>query len=266
MTMNYAISIQTPEIVDEAPLALLTGTFEERLKKAAAYGYTGVELVVCHPELLDPDAIRQLLARYGLKPAAVATGFIRGYRKLTLINSDAHTRDAAAQLLCDLVRFAHAIGAPVVTVGGFRGTAALAGSREEAARQLHTALSGADALAEQLQIKIALEPIQFPESDFLTNAPEVCSFIGEGGYRAVGLLLDIYHVLASEPDALDAFRCNQSQLFHIHLADTDRRPLGLGAFDFGQLRAVLEEIHYHGWQSIELPRGSDPDKNGQLPW
>lgn len=255
----------TPEVQGEAPLALLEGTFEQRLEKAAACGYQGIELVCCDPARLDPAQIAGLLARYHLKAAAVATGFVAGSRGLNLVHADAAIRLQAAQLLQELVRFAAAVGAPVVTIGGFRGKAAFVGSLEAARTYLHEALSAVDPLARQLNVTVALEPLRAGESDLLNNAQQVCDFIEEGGYSAVGLLLDIFHVLLSEPAPLEAFRIHRSRLVHVHLADTDRKALGKGSYDFGPMEAVLKEIGYQGWQSVELPRGDDPDGNGFLP-
>lgn len=262
--MKFAISVITPEVQGEAPLALLEGSFEERLQKAAAIGYRGIELVVSDPLRLDPGTLLDQLARYGLEPAAVATGFVFGSRGLRLVDPDPAVCHGAAELLQNLVRLAAGLGAKVVTIGGFRGKAEPVGGLENAKRILHEGLRGADCLAQELGVTIALEPLRRGESDLLNNAQEVCDLIREGGYGAVGLLLDVYH-MAEEPDALEAFRKYRDCLVHVHLADTDRRALGLGSVDFAGMEAVLGEIGYCGWQSVELPRADDPDGNGRLP-
>ena len=262
--MQFAVSIKTPEVQGEAPLALFSGTFEERLRKAAAQGYRGVELIVSDPTQLDARMLVSQMEAAGLKPAAVATGFIAGSRGLTLVSSDADVHAGATKVLTELVRFAAQVGCSVVTIGGFRGKAAFVGSLEQAKQQLHEALSAADPLACELGIVIALEPLRSGESDLLNNAREVCEFIDAGGYKAVGLLLDIYHTV-EEPDPLNAFRLYRGRLTHVHLADTGRKALGQGSEDFLTLEQVLQEIGYNGWQSVELPRAEDPDGNGQLP-
>lgn len=263
--MKFAISVITPEVPGEAPLGLLEGTFEERLEKAAALGYQGIELLSCDPVRLDPAQIAAQLSRHGLKAAAVATGYIAGSRGLTLVSQDPVIRQQAAQLLRELIRFAAAVGAPIVTIGGFRGKAAFVGSLEEAKGYLHEALAAADPLARELNVTIALEPIRPGETDLLNNAAEVCALIDEGGYSCVKLLLDIFHVLPGEPEQEEAFRIYRDRLVHVHLADTDRKALGLGTYDFGPMEAILKDIGYQGWQSVELPRAEDPDGNGRLP-
>ena len=262
--MKFAISIKTPEVEKEAPLALLSGTFEERLKKAADYGYRGVELIVSDPARLDVQQLLSQLKAHGLVPVAVATGFVAGSRGLTLVSSDENIHARAAALLRELVEFAARLGCELVTIGGFRGRAADAGGSENAKRQIHAALAGADPLAQQLGVTIALEPLRSSEFDLLNNAQEVCDLIDAGGYKAVGLLLDVYH-MAEEPDLLDAFRKYRDRLFHVHLADTDRKALGSGKVDFMAIEQTLKELDYTGWQSVELPRGAEPDRNGFLP-
>ena len=44
--MKLALATPTPEVEVPVPVALLSGTFEERLQKAARLGYDGVELLV----------------------------------------------------------------------------------------------------------------------------------------------------------------------------------------------------------------------------
>ena len=260
--MPFAISIITPEVHREAPLALLEGTFDQRLDKAASYGYEGVELVTCDPAVLNGAEIAGQLSRHGLKAAAVATGCIAASRGLTLAAYDAGVRRQALRLLEELIRFCAGVGSRVVTIGSFRGKAEAAGGLEAAWGQLHEAISAVDALACELDVTLALEPINKGESDFLTDARETCRFIDAGGYRSVGLLLDSYHVFLSENEPLDAFRTYRERLVHVHLADSERKAVGSGTIDFKGMEQVLEEIGYLGWQSAELARSDAPDENG----
>lgn len=116
-----------------------------------------------------------------------------------LIDTEENVRQPLRPLE-ELIRFSAAAGSKVVTIGSFRGRAAPAGGLEAAGRQLHEAISAVDELACELDVTIALEPINKGESDFLTDACETCRFIDAGGYRSVGLLLDSYHVFLSESE------------------------------------------------------------------
>ena len=72
--MKLALVTLTPEVMLSVPVALLSGTFTERMQKAAKLGYDGVELMVARPDQLDAGAIRSQTSALGLEIAAVASG------------------------------------------------------------------------------------------------------------------------------------------------------------------------------------------------
>lgn len=259
--MRLAVSIISPEVRGEAPLALLSGSFAQRCAKAAAMGYRGVELVVCEPAGLSLSQVSDTLAANGLAPAAIATGFLAGGYGLTLTGPDPKLRAQAQTRLEELIRLAAALGSPIVTVGSFRGRAAALGGVAPAKEQLHRVLAEAEPLCRELGVRLALEPICPQESDFLNDADQVLEFLEAGDHSHCGLLLDSYHVFLGEKEPLDCFRRHARRLIHVHLADLRRKPVGRGGIDFAAMEEVLAEIGYEGWQSAELARGDDPDEN-----
>ena len=90
-------------------------------------GYDGVELMVLDPAKLDAGEVRSKAQAAGLAIAAIASGAQAGVGRLTLLAADQATRAEAATRLRQLVDFAAAVGAPLVTIGGFRGRLAAAG-------------------------------------------------------------------------------------------------------------------------------------------
>ena len=54
-----------------------------------------------------------------------------------------------------------------------------------------------------------------------------------------------------ESNIADAIRAAGSQIGHVHLADSNRRPAGLGHTDFKPVFAALKEIGYGGYVSAE---------------
>jgi sugar phosphate isomerase/epimerase len=118
--MKLAVVTLTQEVKTTVPVALLSGTFAERLEKAARLGYDGVELMALRPQELSPQAIREQVAALGLEVAAIASGAIAMADKLWLLASPEVSQRAVARLHA-LIDFAAAVGAPLVTIGGFRG-------------------------------------------------------------------------------------------------------------------------------------------------
>ncbi|MGC8878830.1 MAG: sugar phosphate isomerase/epimerase family protein [Anaerolineae bacterium] len=256
--MKLALCIQTPEIDTPGPVALLSGTFEEKVRKAAALDVEGVELAPMDPAALDAVAIRDLLRRYNLEVAAVATVSL-GLSGLTLLHHDPFVSAQARSRLDDLIRFAAAVGAPLVTVGSFRGRSGDSGAEGRA--KLARILREAASFAEQQSVRLVIEPMNRFQADFITTAEEGLSFLQEIGHPAVGLLLDTNHMLTEETSWSEPFRrvMEAGRLWHVHLADSNRRAPGHGLIDFGPILHILRDIGYAHYLSIEVFPKPDPD-------
>src|SRR3989304_1702274 len=118
--MKLALATQTSEVGSPAAVSLLSGTFEERAAKAAAWGAAGLELLPIDPAALDPQAVRKILQRNGLEAAAIGSVLL-GFAGLTLLHSDPKIAAQAESRLHALIDFAAAVGAPLVGLGGHPG-------------------------------------------------------------------------------------------------------------------------------------------------
>jgi len=257
--MKLSLAIQTPEVAPLVPVALLTGTFEEKLAKAARLGVEGVELMVADPARLDAAAIRRSLQASGLRAAAIGSGAVAFATGLTLLHADASRSAQAGQRLRDLIGLAAAVGAPLVTIGSFRGRLASAGVGARAS--LVSILQDAGQAAASLGVRLALEPLNRYEADVLHTAEEGLAFLAEVAHPAVGLLLDTYHVNIEERSWSEPFRrlLAAGALWHVHLGDNNRLPPGQGLIDFRSIVGALREGGYDGYLSAELLARPDPD-------
>ncbi len=257
--MKLSLAIQTPEVQPFVPVALLSGAFEEKLVKAARLGADGVELMTCDPSQLDAEAIRAALDRHGLAAAAVGSGAIAFATGLTLLHADPVKAQWAAARLRDLIAFAAAVRAPLVTIGSFRGRAS-AGGDGSRARLIALLRSAADEAAAH-GVRLALEPLNRYETDLIRNADEGLAFLDEVAHPALGLLLDTYHVNIEESSWTEPFRrvMAAGRLWHVHLGDNNRLPPGRGLIPFPAIVATLHELGYQGFLSAELLALPDPD-------
>ena len=257
--MKLAFATPTPEVTVPVPVALASGDFAERLKKAARWGYDGVELMVARPDELEAAALRSQIADAGLEVAAIASGAVYMVDKLTLLAADSELMRKAAARLHALIDFAAAVGAPIVTIGGFRGRLAWAG--EGARGKLTEILRNAAARAADQRVRLVLEPLNRYESDMIHNTTEALAFFGEVGHSHLGLLLDTFHVNIEEPSITECFRQGMAagRLWHVHLGDNNRLPPGEGHFDFASAVSTLKESGYTGYLSAELLPRPDPD-------
>ena len=258
--MKLSVATPTPEVKTPVPVALLSGTFAERLQKAARLGCDGIELIVVRPDELDAGEIRAQVSTLGLEVPAIASGAIYMVDKLTLLASDAEVSRRAGARLHALINFAAAVEAPLVTIGGFRGRLAWAGGHEARAKLIDILRVAAEKAAEQ-GVRLVLEPLNRYESDIINNASEGLALIEEVGHSHLGLLLDTFHVNIEEPSLYDCFRQAMvaGRLWHVHLGDSNRLPPGQGHIDFASIVATLRETGYQGYLSAELLPRPDPD-------
>jgi sugar phosphate isomerase/epimerase len=257
--MKLSICVQTDEVTRPIPVALCTGPFSERARKAAALGADGLELMTVDPRALDTARLRAIPEQHGLSVSAVGSGAIAFATGLTLLHSDAGASARAQALLDDLIEFAAALAAPLVTIGSFRGRLAATGpgAREKLAQMLWSAAEH----GRRVGVRLALEPANRYEVDFVNNAAEGLAFVTEVGHPALGLLLDTFHVNIEESSWTGPFRslAAAGMLWHVHVGDNNRRAPGWGMIDFAAILGTLHDIGYDGYLSAELLAQPDGD-------
>jgi len=263
--MKLSLAIQTPEVEPLVPVALLNGTFEEKLPKAARLGADGVELMSANPALLDAGTIRASLQEHGLEAAAIGSGAVAFATGLTLLHADPEKAGRAKAVMHALVDLAAAVsaplvtGAPLVTVGSFRGRLASVGTGGR--ERLVAVLRAAATYAASRGVRLVLEPLNRYESDVINDVKDGLAFLRDVGHPALGLVLDTYHVNIEESSWTTPFRQAMAagRLWHVHIGDNNRLPPGRGLIDFPAIVATLREIGYDGYLSAELLARPDPD-------
>jgi sugar phosphate isomerase/epimerase len=183
--------------------------------------------------------------------------------KLSLLAEDTDSSRRAEERLSDLIRFAAALEAPLVTVGGFRGRAAWVG--KDARMRLMEVMRRAADRASAEGVRLAVEPLNRYESDIIQNAAEGLQFLEETGQDNIGIVLDVFHMNIEEPVIVHSIRqvMLAKRLWHIHLGDSNRSPPGKGHVAFPEIVDALRETNYQGFLSAELLRGTDPDRAAQ---
>jgi sugar phosphate isomerase/epimerase len=257
--MKLALSIQTPEIRQQLPLTLLSGSLPEKIEKAARLGVDGLEFVTIQPDEVDTEAIRKQLKPLGLRAAGVASGAMAGVAGLTLLHRDPNISQEAYRRLEGLIRLAEHLEAGVVTIGSFRGRS---GERfEEQKTRLGEILGQAGDQAARRGVKLAVEPINRYEMDFLLNTEEVIRFCEEINHSAVGVLIDTFHANIEEASRLEPFKSAMQvgKLFYIHIPDNNRLAPGWGMINYQAIVHTLKEIGYEGYLTAELFCRPDPD-------
>jgi D-psicose/D-tagatose/L-ribulose 3-epimerase len=100
-------------------------------------------------------------------------------------------------------------------------------------------------------LKIALEPLNRYETDFINTCEQGLKMIDYVGSESLMLLLDTYHMNIEEKDPADAILKAGAKLGHLHACGCDRGTPGGDHINWGKIRAALKQIHYSGDIVIE---------------
>jgi sugar phosphate isomerase/epimerase len=257
--MNLSLTIQTPEVISTVPVALLEGSLSDKFSKAVLYGANGIELMTTNPGELRIDNLTSMLKEFGLEIAAIASGAMAFATGITLLHSDYSIAHTAKRRLSEMIELAAAVDSPIVTIGSFRGR--LSNLRVNGRQHLRDILRGAADHAYEREVKLALEPINHFETDYIFTAEQGLDFVREVNRPAFGLLLDTFHMNIEESSWTEPFRLlmETDTLLHVHIGDNNRRPPGKGMIDFRSIVRFLVDLGYQGYLSAELLAIPDPD-------
>lgn len=240
------------------PLALLTGTFEEKARKAAALGYDGIELMVRDPAGLDWQHVKRTLDDAGLEVPQVVTGELFGADGFCLVtdNEDLYQRTCSRlEAVIDLAAF---LGA-MVNIGRVRGQLRFLGRAPDAWDTAVERLRRVVLHAADKGVRITLEPLNRYETDFIYNAEDGMRLVRDLDCDNFGLMLDLFHMNIEDASIEQGLQMADGRLWHVHIADSNRRYPGSGHIPFEPIFAALKEMGYTRYISAEMFPLPDPD-------
>jgi sugar phosphate isomerase/epimerase len=235
----------------------------QAVEKIAELGFGGIEIMGDRPHLYPPDWTPESLA--GLKDTIQERNLrVTNLNSFTLfavgdtylpswIEPSQERREIRIRHTMECLETAAFLGCGNISVppgGPLHGM-----SREQAFAFFYEGLEKVAPLAEQLRVKILVEP---EPGLFLENTREFREFIREVRSPYVGLNFDIGHFFCAGEDPGEAFQDLLPWIGHVHIEDIAANRLhhhlipGLGAID---LRKVLKDIRrtaYEGDISLEL--------------
>jgi sugar phosphate isomerase/epimerase len=212
------------------------------------------------PQLLDGEGIRRSIENNGLELAGLCSGHVFGEDRLGLVGLGEEVGQRAMERLESFIDFAAEYGGEgtLVNIGRSRGP----GYPNEVERTLNEMETAFRHLAEYSAphgVKIVLEPINVLQTPYILTSQDGIAMVERVAHPNFGLMLDTYHMNIEDVDIYDSLRQAKPHVWFVHFADNNRRWPGSAHLDFAQIVAVLEEISYDGFVSLEILPWPDPD-------
>lgn len=235
---------------------------ETSMTKAAALGFDAIELFTPSADTISSSRLVELTRRFGLAVAAVGTGAGKVLHGLTLTDPDPQIRANAVSFITDMMSFGATVGAPAI-IGSMQGNVAPGIQKAQALHWLADGLTTLDLVAQKLGVSLIYEPLNRYETNLINELQAGVDFIRSLGTKQVVLLADLFHMNIEEVSLADSIRAAGSHIGHVHFADSNRRPIGLGHTSMDSVAAALREIGYTGYISAEAFPYPDSDRAAQ---
>jgi sugar phosphate isomerase/epimerase len=247
----------------------------DAVARIARLGFKGVEIMADRPHLYPPDVdesefqrLKQTLDACGLKVTNLNsfTLFAVGDTYLpSWIEPEKQRREIRIRHTRDCLRVAQRLGCANISVppGG-----PLAGiPRPEAERRFYAGLDQVIPLAEELGVKLLVEP---EPGLMIETTPQFQTFMKEIRSRAVGINFDIGHFFCAGEEPQAAFEVLFEWVGHVHLEDIAPTRVhqhliaGQGAIPLKPVLTRMHELGYAGDISLELyPYVDTPEEAGR---
>lgn len=246
MRLAYTISVSPTRFA-----AVAAADIQETIPALAGLGFDGVETAVRDPSQVDVEGLAAAVERSGVAVPAVGTGQAYVEEGLSLTGPDEQARVRAVARLLAQVSVARRLNALLI-VGLIHGPIPPDMDRAAAEERLLTGLGTVARAARTAGVRLVIEPINRYETNWLNTVDEVLDLIGRLGEDNVGVLPDTFHMNIEESDITAALRRAGARVWHVHVADSNRRAPGWGHLDFGPVVRTLGEMGYAGFLSAEI--------------
>ena len=219
--------------------------------KVRQMGFDILEICIENPKTIDSKSILQRLEKTGVE--ALICGAFGPDRDAS--SDDPAVRGQAVDYIKKCVDFAKELKSPVVAGPMYSavGKTRLL-SKDEKQKQWQLAvdsLSKAGEYAGEHGVKLAIEPLNRFETDFINTVEQGLELLDRIANPNVGFLLDTFHMNIEEKDVAAAIRRAGSKIFHFHTCENDRGTPGTGHVEWNSVRDALKDAGYEGPVVIE---------------
>lgn len=234
---------------------LFTSPFTNRSTRLFAqfrrWGFESVEIAVERPEDIAPKFIKAQLDRHGLVAGTLCACFPPSRDLRGTVQQQRECKTYVRRL----IEMMPALDCPTLIgpLYSATGRASMVEPKERRTqwRTVVKNLKEICAVAEANGRRIAMEPLNRFETDFLNTVDQGLELIADVGSPALTLLLDTFHMNIEEKSIPAAIRKAGPHLGHFHACGSDRGTPGVDEIDWPGIRAALRDVRYDGDVVIE---------------
>jgi len=219
--------------------------------KFKQWGFDSVEIALEDASHIDPKTVKKALADNGLICGSMCGAFGPGRDLRGSKQDQQNSLDYIKSVLDAMAE----VNSPVLAGPLYSSVGrAEATEKNEYKRQWETVVEHLKTLsdyAKKLHIKLAIEPLNRYETDFINTCDQAMKLVGDVDSDAISVHLDSYHMNIEEKDLPKAIIKAGSKLGHFHACGTDRGTPGNDHTNWDGIVAAIKEIKYDGGVVIE---------------
>ena len=214
------------------------------ISKFKGWGFDSIEIAIEDPAHVNPSSLKKALDDNGMVCGTTCTALgpdrdLRGNKQQQQNSMDYLKR------LMDLMPV---IDSPVL-MGPLYSSVGRAEPRsdDEYKRQWETVVKNLSELcsyAAERNIRLAIEPLNRYETDFINTCGQAMQLVHDVNHPAIGLLLDTYHMNIEEKNSAHAVEMAGDRLYHFHACGCDRGTPGNDHINWNAIVAALRKINY----------------------
>jgi len=211
--------------------------------RAAELGYDLVELLMFDPSTVDTNITARVAQQYSV---GIVTG-ICGTLTADLSNPDPVIAQRGEELIGQAIRAARDMGATMLGGPTFSAVHRYTQAPSELARERAVDIYGRIAdKAAAAGIRVGLESLNRYESNFINTVGQAADIVRAVGSDALFVHADLFHMNIEEGDLAQAIESVADVLGYVHVAESNRGPLGTGNTDWSSFFGALAKIDYQG--------------------
>jgi sugar phosphate isomerase/epimerase len=232
--------------------------FEDSIRKAADFGYHGIELALKEASDVDPARLDRMLAARKLEASCISTGQVFAVLNLYFTHPEPSARERVLEVFRGLVDLAQDHG-KLINVGRARGFYQ-EGQKPAETEQLFIDMARRICdMGASKGVTLMIEPVNRYELNFVNSVDDAARLLARVERKNVGIMPDVFHMNIEDDHIGESLFRNSKWVSYVHFADSNRLAPGQGHLDFDDVLDGLRRAKWDGWVSIEILPKPDPD-------